>query len=374
MSDKLSVGIVVTSNTVGGVCKLAAMMANDLAGSGHDVSLYVPVLPFYYYFVTLRHRPMSWLKAMLPYANDWVRHHRFIFKEMLDHQHARGRISTKFVPMRASKGQLKKHDWLILNGISDVIEYRHRFPQDRQVYLVHNIPEYAHGNEDEFKRVRQSFRGGIVAISPFVARELSIHVPPPPVVANPISEGIWKQRQSFDLKGKRRDLLLYWKNNETGTLGKGIIQSLLSLRSNSTVTVWFRTGLGTTEAGVFDALPNIRYVKNLNETEVASILLEHSLLLFPQTFEEFGMPPVEALACGCIPVLHPNVGAAEMYARDMENSIYLSADPEESARRIRDVLDNPETLLSMRAAAPKTIAPFDPSRYGHRILEAAGFL
>ena len=374
MQHKLSIGIVVPSNAVGGVCKLVAMMANDLAGSGHDVSLYLPILPFYYYFVTVRHRPLSWLKAMVPCLSDWVHHHRFAFQEMLNLEQESGRITTKFVLMRASKGQLKKHDWLILNGISDVIEYQPRFPQDRQVYLVHNVPEHAHGHQDEFKKVRQSFKGRIIAISPFVARELGHHIATPPVVPNPISQGIWRRRKKFEINAKRRDLLLYWKNNDTGRLGSGIIKSLLRLRPDSTVTVWFRTAVDTTVAGVMEALPDVRYVENLDETEVADLLLDHSLLLFPQTFEEFGMPPVEALACGCIPVLHPDVGAAEMYARNGENSIYLSADPEESARRIRDVLDNPETLHSMRVAAPETIAAFDPSRYGHRILEAAGVL
>lgn len=374
MPNKLSVGIVLPSNTVGGACKLAAMMANDLAGSGHNVSLYMPVLPYYYYFVTLRHRPMSWMKAMLPYVGDWVRHRRFAFQEMLNNEQPRGRISVNFVLMHASKRQLKKHDWLVLNGISDIIEYQRRFPQVRQIYLVNNLPEHAHGHKAEFDNVQRSFRGRIVAISPFVARELSDHIETPPVVPNPISHGIWRHRRSFDLKAKRRDLLLYWKNNDAGRPGSEIIKSLLRLRPDTTVTVWFRSSVDTTKAGVLEALPDVQYVENLDETGVADLLLAHSLLIFPQTFEEFGMPPVEALACGCLPVLHPNVGAAEMYARDGENCIYLTENPEEVARRICTLLDTPEMLYSLRAAASDSIVAFDPSRYGHRVFEAAGVL
>ena len=82
---KLSVGIVLTSNNLGGASKLSAMMANDLASGGHKVSIFMPILPFYYYYVTLARRPLSWLKAMVPYARDWVRHRRFAFHDMLNH-------------------------------------------------------------------------------------------------------------------------------------------------------------------------------------------------------------------------------------------------------------------------------------------------
>ena len=39
-----------------------------------------------------------------------------------------------------------------------------------------------------------------------------------------------------------------------------------------------------------------------DEEQVAKLYLNHTFLLYPNTYEDFGMPPVEALACGCIPV------------------------------------------------------------------------
>lgn len=373
MQSKLSVGIVLPSNNLGGACKLTAMMANDLASIGHRVTIFMPVLPFYYYHVTVAHRPLSWLKHMVPYATEWVRHHRFAFHEMLNHEQPGGRISVRSVLTYAPKWRLKKFDWLVVNGISDVIMYQNRFPQDRQVYIVNQLEEHAH-RRDEFKKVRQSFKGRIVAISPFTARMLGEHIETPPVVPNPISPGIWEQRHNFDYKAKRRDLLLYWKNNDAGGLGGEIIKYLLQMRPETTVTVWFRSALDTNRTGVQRVVPGVQYAENLDETEVADLLLDHSMLLFPNRFEEFGMPPVEALACGCIPVLHPDVGAAEMYAHDGENSLYLSEVPEEDARRIMHVLDNPETLGAMRMAAPDSVEAFAPSRYGLRVLEAAGVL
>ena len=125
-------------------------------------------------------------------------------------------------------------------------------------------------------------------------------------------------------------------------------------------------------ARAHDALPGINIVKDLSEDQLSNLYLKHSMFLFPSTYEGFGMPPIEALACGCIPILHQDVGAAESYARDGGNSLYLNGNPAEMARRIADFLDDSQAIRSMRAAAPKSIEPFDPNGYGLRMLRAAG--
>ena len=82
------------------------------------------------------------------------------------------------------------------------------------------------------------------------------------------------------------------------------------------------------------------------------------------------MPPVEALVCGCIPVLRPSVGIAAVYAKDEINSIHWGSEPEKLAYRLSRLLDNPGELRAMRLATQESIEAFNPHGYGLRLLAA----
>lgn len=373
MAQKLSIGIILASNGMNGIAKLSAMMADDLAMAGHTATIFVPIMPYYYYFVTVGRKPLHWIKNTLPYVSRWVKNRKFSFQDMLDHNYVLGSASVKFVLTSASRKQLQSLDYLIVNGIGDVLMYKDKFPQERQIYIVNQLEERSHNNP-RYITDRQSFKGKFVAISEFMAETLSLQIKVPPIVPNPISKNIWDQRGKFDINGQRRDIVFYWKNNVIGRIGGEILKALLEIRPDTSVTVWFRSGMDTTKPMIETIIPGVDYVYDLRESQVSALLLSHSLMLFPQTFEEFGMPPVEGLACGCIPILHENVGAASMYARGGENCVFLHADPSISATRIQQVLDNSDILHKLRLYASESIEAFNPDRYGLRILEAAEFL
>ena len=372
MPPTLEVGIVLPSNQRTGMRKHQTITALDLARHGPKVTIFIPLLPWYYYFVSLGRRPLLWLRYVLPHVRNWPRDRNFPFQELLSETEIRDRVSVRFIARRASKKQLQRLDCLIVNSIEQVVQYENQFPQDKQIYLLHHPEEHAHGHADLFRELRKSFRGKTLVISPFVAREVSDHIPNPTVVPNPISPLLWEQVQPLDPEAKRKDVLLSWKDNEYGRAGSDIIRALSDIRPDTTVTVWC-SGLGA-RSGAQEALPGVNIVENLSEEELRDLYLAHSMLIFPSTYEGFGMPPIEALACGCIPILHPDVGAAELYARDGENCIYLGGQAADIASRIAATLDSPETLSSMRMAASGSIAQFDPHGYGLRLLHAAGVL
>ena len=80
------------------------------------------------------------------------------------------------------------------------------------------------------------------------------------------------------------------------------------------------------------------------------------------------MPPVEALACGCIPILNPKTGAADMYSENNFNSIHLTYDVRIDVKNILSKLENNQELIKLRKNAVKNIKQFNPKNYGAKIL------
>ena len=131
------------------------------------------------------------------------------------------------------------------------------------------------------------------------------------------------------------------------------------MRPQTTVTVWTR-----------DLDPRIdasEVVSGLSEEELCHHYLTHSLLLFPSDFEGAGMPPMEAMACGCIPILKAGVGAADTYASH-ENAVLLGENIAVNAEMIADLLDHPSAAEKMRAKAKEALLPFSPSGCGVALL------
>ena len=348
------------------------MAAGDLARKGYDVHVFVPLLPWYYYFVSLGKHPLRWLRYVWPHLIGCIQERRFSFHEMLSDDETHQRVRTKFVLRKASTNHLRKMDYLVLISVEQMTYYRDRFPQEKQIYLLLHPEERVHANGDLFTKLRKSFRGKTLVVSPVIAQEVSDHIIDLEVVPIPVSPVLWDQRSKFDPSANRKDILLSWKDQAHGTAGSEIIRALTAMRPETTFTVWCT--VPSISSGVEKELPGATIVEGLNEVELGNLYLNHSMLIYPSTYEGFGMPPIEALACGCIPVLHPRVGAAELYARDGENSVHLSEDPQSTASRIAGILDNAETLITMRKHAPQSINEFDPLGYGERILAAAGAL
>lgn len=367
MSEPKSVGIVLPANIPGGPQKISAVAAIDLARSGHDVVIFLPILPYYYYRVVLGKRRLSWVKAAARSAKSWARSRRFSFQDLLDDSGVSDRITVRFVVRKASRRHLRGIDRLIVHSIAEVHDYQNIFPQERQIYLLWHPEEDIHGHEEIIKNMRTSFKGKIVISSRFTGNEVSDHVPNPAFVPGPISHLIWSQRGIADLDSPRRDVLLFWKDYQAGPIGGEILQNLTKIRPGSTYSVWCR-GEGSKQKAQ-QMLPGVGIIEGISEQTLSNLYLDHSMLLFPSLYEGLGVPPIEALACGCIPILNPDVGAAEMYAKDGENTVYLTGSPTEIAKRIADVLDDAVVMRSMRGAAAQSIDAFDPNGYGARLLQ-----
>jgi glycosyltransferase involved in cell wall biosynthesis len=77
--------------------------------------------------------------------------------------------------------------------------------------------------------------------------------------------------------------------------------------------------------------------------EVVSLLQRASALVFPSLYEGFGLPPLEAMACGC-PVASSNAAALPETVGGAAR-LFDPHDPAAIAEAVRDVLSQPEPWI-----------------------------
>ena len=171
-------------------------------------------------------------------------------------------------------------------------------------------------------------------------KKLSSHVKDLKIVPNPISKNLMKFKNSKKIFKKRKDLLIYWKNDNFIKETESILNEITKLNSNIKITIFARSLFGNDKVKNLTKKFSAKLVLNANEKIVANLYLSHEFLLYPNTYEDFGMPPLESLACGCIPIQRPNVGAADMYSINNYNSIHINNNHKKLAKKILYLLNN----------------------------------
>ena len=95
-----------------------------------------------------------------------------------------------------------------------------------------------------------------------------------------------------------------------------------------------------TGGGDFGAVPDGVEVRgHVSQAELVSLMQRASALVFPSLYEGFGLPPLEAMACGC-PVASSNAGALPETVGDAAR-LFDPHDPRAIADAVLDVLREP---------------------------------
>ena len=98
--------------------------------------------------------------------------------------------------------------------------------------------------------------------------------------------------------------------------------------------------------GTEGAGPAAHRLGRVSDRELRALYDGAACLLFPSRYEGFGLPPVEAMACGC-PVLAARGGAVEEICTD--HALYFdSGDPAAAAGALRRLLDEPGLAAALR--------------------------
>lgn len=363
-----TVGIYLPSNVKAGPQKLAAITASDLANRGHDVEILAERLPYTFHFFDLRFAPLHWLREVWPVLRSSIQDPSFVFSELIEDD-APGQVTHRWVWRRPSKRTLERFDALIVGSVAQLIQIQGRFPADRTVFQVHHPEERGHGHDERFREVRAAHDGPTIAISPWTAEQIEDHMEDVKVVPNVVSPTIAQAPSTPTPRARERDILVHLARGPTRASERGLAlaEAIRERRPETTFTVWNR--------GARTRLDGAPVVEDATEGDLVELFHRHKLFLYPSKLEGFGLPPVEALSCGTVPILEPGVGAADLYARHLETAVHLDPDAlDRTAETVAQLLEEPDRLATIQEGGVKAVQQFDPEGYGHRLLEAAGIL
>ena len=104
-----------------------------------------------------------------------------------------------------------------------------------------------------------------------------------------------------------------------------------------------------TGGGDFSDVPEgVEARGHVPRSEVVSLMQRASALVFPSLYEGFGLPPLEAMACGC-PVASSNAASLPEVAGDAAR-LFDPHDPEAIAEAVREALDDPQPWVERGVA------------------------
>ena len=116
-----------------------------------------------------------------------------------------------------------------------------------------------------------------------------------------------------------------------------------------------------TGGGDFSGMPDgVEARGHLPRAEVVSLMQRASALVFPSLYEGFGLPPLEAMACGC-PVASSNAAALPEVVGDAAR-LFDPHDPAAIADAVRDVLDDPRPWVERGLARAAQFSWDDTAR------------
>ncbi len=123
-----------------------------------------------------------------------------------------------------------------------------------------------------------------------------------------------------------------------------------------------------------DGLP-VEWLGPIYDTDqLHSLYQSHLIFIYPSLAEQgetFGIAPVEAMACGCIPVVS-QLSVFTNFLRHAENGFQFphhTTNPDSELHQIlHHILNNPDQQITWSQAATRSVAPFSTQSVGDQFL------
>jgi glycosyltransferase involved in cell wall biosynthesis len=202
-----------------------------------------------------------------------------------------------------------------------------------------DLPSMFPRSERAFRKVawHRSVRGAarVIVISEFVRRGVIEHLGIEPARVRVVPLGLDHARLHPE-PVEREPFLLYpargWPHKNHARL----FEAFALVRRDRPELRLVLTGGG----GHGDLPAGVESRGHVPRDEVVSLLQRASALVFPSLYEGFGLPPLEAMACGC-PVACSNAAALPETAGDAAR-LFEPHDPRAIADAVLDVLADPD--------------------------------
>ncbi len=157
----------------------------------------------------------------------------------------------------------------------------------------------------------------------------------------------------------------YWKGIDTLVASMNL---LLARQPDVTVKL---VGTGEPEAltlARFDerVRAQVIAVPRYDNTRLQEVLADCQLLAYPSRFDGFPLSPLEAMACGLVPVT-TNIPAVRTYVRDGENGLLVEPDdPAALSNALESLVDDPVRWRALRQGALETASGYSWAELAHR--------
>ncbi len=112
----------------------------------------------------------------------------------------------------------------------------------------------------------------------------------------------------------------------------------------------------------------VHILTGVSDDDLPAVLSMATLFAFPSWYEGFGLPPLEAMACG-VPVVASDRGSLREVLGNAACTV-APEDPEGIARALAALLDDEAARLALGACGPAQAAHFDWGRSAEALLDA----
>jgi len=310
----MHVAFLSTRNDLSGHRKLISLLSNEVSAS-HEVSIFYPVFPDVTVMRHMRKRPgpIGTVKKFLVDCRNVLETPGWRYAGLLNGKVRVRAYWTPSLPRRV----LEQVDVAIYCSAYQELELRRLRSRVRSfVYYVLHDQSLTDSHFFDPALIQGTYRNPDpkIALCVNTAQRLSeLGVQVEAVVPGGIDPTIFNA-QGRPPSDRLRLLAYYWPGEPRKGADHllGVLQAVQRRHPSLRITL-----LAPPRVHV----EGFESVASLSEQALADLYRAHDVFVFPSTYEGFGLPPLEAMACGCA-VVATRVGAVPEYARH-ESSAWL---------------------------------------------------